>query len=250
MSATPSQLDAAPTTARAVAEAVGASALGKRIDERAVLDAIDLRVLQGQFVALLGANGAGKSTLLRILATLTPPTSGELRLFGMRAGGREARAARGRIGMIAHQSMLYRDLSARENLEFFARLYGVSDPRRRAAELLDVVALPDRADDPVKTFSRGMTQRVAIARALVHDPDLLLADEPFDGLDAPSVATVEQLLEDLHAQGRTVILANHAIDQSLRLAERAVALRAGRVVIDEVSASLRAAEVLAEMERP
>jgi heme exporter protein A len=222
--------------------------LCKRIDERPVLEGIDLRVPRGQFVTLLGANGAGKSTLLKILATLMPPRSGELRLFGKPVIGRDAGAARGRIGMIGHQSMLYRDLSARENLEFFARLYGVPDPRGRASQLLNVVALPHRADDPVKTFSRGMIQRVAIARALVHDPDLLLADEPFDGLDAPSTATLEQLMGDLHEQGKTVILANHSIDQSLRLADRAVVLRGGRVVIDQPSESLRPAEVLAEME--
>jgi heme exporter protein A len=222
--------------------------LCKRIDERAVLDAIDLQVSRGQFVTLLGANGAGKSTLLKVLATLTPPTSGELRLFGKPGTGQDARAARARIGMIAHQPMLYRDLSARENLEFFARLYGVPDPRGRARQLLDVIELSRRADDPVKTFSRGMTQRVAIARALVHDPGLLLADEPFDGLDAPSVATLEQLLTDLREQGTTVILANHSIDQSLQLADQAIVLRGGRVVIDEPSRSLRATDVLAEME--
>ena len=246
MSAVPVQLDsAAPKAAPLVPEAVGAWALCKRIDERAVLDGIDLQVRRGQFVALIGANGAGKSTLLQVLATLTPPTSGELKLFGKAATGRDAQAARGRIGMIAHQSMLYRDLSARENLEFFARLYGVPDPRGRARQLLDVIALSPRADDAVKTFSRGMTQRVAIARALVHDPDLLLADEPFDGLDAPSVATLEDLLSDLRGQGKTVILANHCIDQSLRLADRAVVLDGGRVVIDELSGNLRSDDVLA-----
>ena len=248
MSAVPVQLDAAPRAAPVIPEAVGARALCKRIDERAVLDGIDLQVYRGQFVALLGANGAGKSTLLKVMATLTPPTLGELTLFGNPATGRQAQAARGRIGMIGHQSMLYRDLSARENLEFFARLYGVPDPRGRTQRLLDVIALSQRADDAVKTFSRGMTQRVAIARALVHEPDLLLADEPFDGLDAPSIATLEQLLSDLREQGMTVILANHSIDQSLRLADRAVVLRGGRVVIDEPSDSLRSDDVLAEME--
>ena len=251
MSALPAQIDTAHTASATQApEAVAALALGKRIDERAVLEAIDLRVPQGQFLALLGANGAGKSTLLKVLATLTPPTSGQLALFGTSVTGRSTHTVRARIGMIAHQSMLYRDLSARENLEFFARLYCVVDPRGRATELLDAVSLSDRADDAVKTFSRGMTQRVAIARALVHDPDLLLADEPFDGLDAPSSASLEQLLADLHAQGKTVILANHFIEQSLRLAERAVVLRVGSVVIDEPAQGLRPAEVLAEMEGP
>jgi heme exporter protein A len=248
VTAVPLQLDAAPKAAPVVSEAIGTRALCKQIDERAVLDGIDLQVHRGQFVALLGANGAGKSTLLKVLATLTPPTSGELILFGKPATGRDAQAARARIGMIAHQSMLYRDLSARENLEFFARVYGVPDPRGRARQLLELISLPHRADDAVKAFSRGMTQRVAIARALVHDPDLLLADEPFDGLDAPSIATMEQMLSDLSEQGTTVILANHSIDQSLRLADRAVVLRGGRVVIDAPSGRLRSEDVLTEME--
>jgi ABC-type multidrug transport system ATPase subunit len=145
--------------------------------------------------------------------------------------------------------MLYRDLSARENLEFFGRLYGIPDPRGRAEELLDAVGLLDRADDPVRGYSRGMTQRAAIARALVHDPSLLLADEPFDGLDAPSAAALEQLLSDLHADGRTLILANHDIIQSLRLARRAIVLNRGRVVVDEPSRLLAADDVLAGMGR-
>jgi heme exporter protein A len=205
-------------------------------------------VLAGQYVALLGANGAGKSTLLKILATLIPPSSGQLLLFGD-AVGHDGWAARRRIGLIGHQSMLYRDLSAFENLVFFGRLYGVSDPAARAQTLLKAVDLWDRADDPVKALSRGMMQRVAIARALVHDPDLLLADEPFDGLDAPSSRALEELLAKLHGGGKTVILANHDIDQSLRLSQRAIVLRKGRVVIDQPSQQLTAAAVLKEMQR-
>ena len=157
--------------------AVAAKDLSKSIDERPILHRLNLQILPGEFVALLGANGAGKSTLLKVLATLTPQTAGELLLFGQSAT-REMIRVRGRIGLIGHQSMLYRDLSAWENLEFFGKLYGVKDPGRRADELLAALSLADRAQDAVKTFSRGMTQRVAIARALMHNPDLLLADEP------------------------------------------------------------------------
>jgi heme exporter protein A len=234
--------------AAATEYAVQAVGLCKSIDDRAVLQDIDLIIEPGRAVALLGANGAGKSTLLKVLATLTSPTAGELTILGQSAGSNSA-ALRARIGLIGHQSMLYRDLSARQNLEFFGRLYGLPDPKGRAADLLDAIGLSSRADDPVKSFSRGMTQRVAIARALVHDPELLLADEPFDGLDAPSCALLEEMLTDLHRSGKTLILANHDISQSLRLTEQTVVLREGRVVIDQASKDLEPAAVLAEMER-
>ena len=230
-------------------DVVRAAGLSKVIDERPVLHDIDLVVEPGQSVALLGANGAGKSTLLKVLATLAPPSSGTLNLFGVPTT-KDAAALRARIGLIGHQSMLYRDLSARQNLEFFGRLYDVAEPRTRAEELLAAIGLLDRADDPVKTFSRGMAQRVAIARAIVHDPQLLLADEPFDGLDAPSTAVLEQILADLHESGKTLILANHDITQSLRLTDRTVVLRTGEVAINERSRDLHSAAVLAEMERP
>jgi heme exporter protein A len=245
MSPLPIQVEVPPATQ--TTPAVAAVALEKWIDERPILRDINLSVPAGRYVTLLGANGAGKSTLLKILATLIPPSGGELKLFG-RTVTHDAATPRSRIGLIGHQSMLYRDLSARENLVFFGRLYGVSDPRTRAEELLEAVGLSDRADDPVKAFSRGMTQRVAIARALMHGPELLLADEPFDGLDAPSCRSLEQLLGRLHEAGKTIILANHDIDQSLRLAEAAVVLRRGSIVIAKPVRQLDGEQVLREME--
>jgi ABC-type multidrug transport system ATPase subunit len=223
--------------------------LVKSIDERPVLRGISLAIAAGEYVAVLGANGAGKSTLLRVLATLTPPTGGRVELFGQatEVGGAGLRA---RIGLIAHQSMLYRDLSAIDNLVFFARLYGLgaAAARDRAGEMLATVGLAHRAADPVKAFSRGMVQRLAIARALLHDPDLLLADEPFAGLDAPSTASLEDLLARLNGDGRkTVVLVNHDVDQSLRLASRAVVLRGGRVALDESTCRLYPREVLSEV---
>ena len=231
----------------AAAMPVRASGLCKSIDERPILKGIDLEVGRGRFIALLGANGAGKSTLLKLLATLTTPTSGRLELFGMEARGTAAVKVRAKIGLIGHQTMLYHDLSARENLEFFGALYGVADVRKRAMHLLEAMGLATRASDAVKAFSRGMMQRVAIARALMHDPDLLLADEPFAGLDAPSAAVLEKVLRDLHAAGKTIVLANHDIGQSLRLAERAVVLRGGKKVIDAGSSELDERRVLQEM---
>jgi heme exporter protein A len=184
--------------------------------------------------------------LLKVLATLMPVTAGRVELFGETASATSA-GLRRRIGLIGHDSMLYRDLTARENLEFFGRLYGIPNPASRTARLLQVMGLLDRADDPVKSFSRGMTQRVAIARALVHDPELILADEPFDGLDAPSVAATEELLDRLHQTGKTILLVNHDIAQSLRIARRILVLSRGRILIDALTDTLDAASVLAEV---
>jgi heme exporter protein A len=244
-----SEVTAAGTATTGVAVPVKAEGLGVAIDSRAILADVDLEVGAGEYVAVLGANGAGKSSLLKVLATLTHASSGRLDLFGRRVGGSsgDCRALRARIGLIGHQSMLYRDLTARENLEFFAKLYGVPRPAERAGRLLEAMGLGNRADDPVKSFSRGMVQRVAIARAIVHGPQLILADEPFDGLDAPSVASTEALLAHLHRAGTTLIVVNHDIEQSLRLAPRAVVLRRGRVVVDAATRNLNAVDVLAEV---
>lgn len=233
------ELDAPPAP-------VAAIALSKVIDSRPILHDVSLVVPPGEFLAILGANGAGKSTLLKVIATLTSASSGELHLFGQRVT-RDSASLRARIGLIGHQSMLYRDLTARENLEFFGRLYGVEKPVARAQRLLEVIGLADRADDAVKSFSRGMVQRVAIARALVHDPQLMLADEPFDGLDAPSVSATESLLTHLHSAGKTIILVNHDIPQSLNLARRIIVLRRGAVSLDAPARSLDVATMLKEM---
>ena len=225
---------------------VRAERLAKSIDERSVLNGIDLSIAAGEFVVILGINGAGKTTLLKILSTLMTPTAGQVQLFGIYVS-RHTGPARARLGLIGHQSMLYRDLTARENLELFARLYGVNSPKRRAEELLMIVGLLDRADDAVKTFSRGMCQRVSIARALVHEPDLVLADEPFAGLDVPGAAAVERLLTDLHAAGKTIVMVNHDVLQSLRLAERVLVLEGGSIAIDQEARVEDAPAILAAL---
>jgi len=231
---------------RVAAPVVAAAGLCLSIDGAPILQEISIDIPAGQSVALLGANGAGKTTLLRVLATLIPPSAGRLDLLG-RTVGPHAADVRARIGLIAHQPMLYRDLSARENLEFFARLYDVAAPARRATEALAMVGLASRADQAVKALSRGMTHRLAIARALIHRPDLILADEPFDGLDAPSVGALEALVGRLRREGRTLVIANHDIARSLALADRAVVLRCGRVVIDAPAAEISAETVLEEI---
>jgi heme exporter protein A len=218
----------------------------KSIDERAILRDVSIEIAAGQFVTLLGANGTGKSTLLKIHTTLIPPSAGEVELFGRKAIATSSDLRR-RIGLIGQDSMLYRDLSARENLEFFGRLYDLADPAARAKQMLAMIGLSDRSNDPVRTFSRGMVQRVAIARALLHDPQLVLADEPFAGLDAPSIEALEHLLDDLNRAGKTIVLVNHDIEQSLRIADHAIVLRGGTVVVDQPTHRLYAKEVLAEV---
>ena len=235
------------TTATAAADpVVRAAHIGKSIDERPVLKDLNLEIGAGQYVAVIGPNGAGKSTLLRIIATLVPPSTGQVFLFGHAADHSGARL-RAKIGFIGHQSMLYRDLSAKENLEFYAKLYGLKNPTKRARQMLQMAGLSDRANDPVKVFSRGMLQRAAIARALLHDPELILADEPFTGLDAPSIQAMEQLLGDLNTAGKTIIMVNHDIEQSLHLADRAIILRGGRIVVNEPTFRLYPREVLSEV---
>ena len=228
------------------ASAVELREVCKTIDDRPILQDVTIDVPSGQLLAVLGANGSGKSSLLRIISTLVAPSSGKLKLFGQTATATSADLRR-RVGLIGDQSMLYRDLSPRENLEFFAKLYGLRDPAARAARMLEMIGLSARGGDPVRTFSRGMTQRVAIARALLHDPELLLADEPFAGLDAPSIDALEQLFGQLGEAGKTIILVNHDIEQSLRLADHAIVMRRGRIALDQPTHRLYAREVLSEV---
>ncbi len=220
--------------------------LAFRIDDRPILRDFSARIGAGEFVALLGSNGAGKTTLLKILALLRSPSSGTLELFGKPAH-RQAHDLRRRIGLIGHQSMLYGELSVRENLRFFGQLYGLRDLAARTDQLLDTLGLLDRRHDAVKTFSRGMLQRASIARALLHDPDLLLADEPFTGLDAPSAQSLEALLSNLHRVGKTIIIVHHDLSHALRLAGRAIVLNRGGIAIDQPTSSLSAERIIEQL---
>ena len=220
--------------------------LTKTLDDRPILRGIDLKIDTGEYVAMLGANGAGKSTLLKILSTLMSPTDGRVELFGQPLTTSNVKL-RSRIGLIGQDAMLYRDLSARENLTFFAKLYQMDNPDHCAERMLRMVGLIDRGNDAIKRFSRGMIQRVSIARALLHNPDLILADEPFAGLDAPSIQALEGLLQRLNGAGKTILLVNHDIEQTFQLAERIVVLRGGKVVIDQPTHRLYAREVLSEV---
>jgi ABC-type multidrug transport system ATPase subunit len=208
---------------------VTATDISRHFGRRRALARISFECRAGEIVGLLGPNGAGKSTLLAILATLLAPSTGQIVYGGHTA--REAGAAlRGRLGMLGHDLFLYPELTAKENLLFFARLYGVADPERRVAASLEHASLADRADDQVLGFSRGMRQRLALERALVHEPRLLLLDEPFTGLDQTSAAALVTRLQGLRAEGCLVIVATHDLEVAEGLLSRALYLRGGRLV--------------------
>ena len=177
----------------------------------------------GRTLAVFGANGAGKTTLLRILATLLRPHRGEARVLGRSLPG-EGWAVRGRVGLLGHDPLLYRDLSARENLRFHARLHGA--PAERIEALLDAVGMARRADEPVHTLSRGMTQRVAVCRAVLHEPELLLLDEPLANLDPGAAAAVEPLIGP--GSGVTRVVISHDVAHGLAEADLVLGLRGGR----------------------
>jgi heme exporter protein A len=209
---------------------------------RALID-VSTTFAPGRVSAVLGPNGAGKSTLLGILSTLVPPTKGTVRWGEMTLG--RASDARARIGYVGHDPGLYGDLTARENLALFAELYGVPRPVERAAEMLARVGLGDVAvQAPARTFSRGMSQRLALARALLHEPDLLLFDEPSSALDPSGAAWLQEELAAERDAGRIVVLVTHDLEAAAAVAEHVVVLRRGRVAYDETRPGGFGAEAL------
>ena len=205
-----------------------ARGLTKRFGSIAAVDGIDLELRRGESLAVFGPNGAGKTTLTRILTSTLRPTSGTLRIAGRDPREDELRSRR-ILGLISHQTFLYDDLSARENLVFFARMHGLRDAGERADALLASVGLGDRADDPAGTFSRGMQQRLALARCLVHDPELVFLDEPFTGLDPHAASLFRAALGRIRSEGRTLFLVTHSLAEGLELCERWMILSAGRI---------------------
>jgi len=193
-----------------------------------VLAGVDLVVHAGESVVLLGPNGAGKTTLLRVLALLLRPGGGRLALFGVDAAAAPP-ALRRRIGYVGHESLCYPDLTAAENLAFYARLFGVPDAAARIRELLVWAGLEPHARRPVRAYSRGMTQRLAVARALLHGPDLLLLDEPFTGLDAEAVAALQRVLVILREAGHAIVLTTHDLERAAPVATRLAILHQGRI---------------------
>ena len=191
---------------------ISASGLGRRFGERRVLSGVDVRLEERGFLLVTGPNGSGKTTLLRLLGGLLAPTEGEL----------EVRADRGRIGFLGHEPLVYRELSALENLDLFGRLYRVPERRERTGMLLERFGLWDARGEPVSTFSRGMVQRLALCRTLLHDPELLLLDEPFSALDVDGAEVLQAELND--SVSRTVVVASHQPDRIVPLATQRLAL--------------------------
>ena len=207
--------------------AIRAIQLSKAFDGRTVLDAVDLEIAAGESVALTGANGAGKTTLLGCLASMLRPDAGEVRWFGQLFGRNVA--LRRQIGMVAHENGLYSHLTLRENLIFAARMGGIDRTRQLADQWLDVTGLGPHADVLPTRLSRGMRQRLAVARALIHNPPVLLLDEPFAALDAAGAEWLLTLLSNLHGRGHTICFVTHEQQKIHRLAQRVLELREGRV---------------------
>lgn len=208
-----------------------------------VLRGVNLHVRPGEFLTLVGPNGAGKSTLLRIAATLLTPTSGEIAVGGWPLP-QHAHKVRRHIGLVSHQSLLYGDLTAAENLAFFGRLYQLDNLADRVATALRTVGLFARQRDPVNTFSRGMVQRLTIARATLHEPDVLLLDEPYTGLDQDAAALLDELLRRESANGRTIFMITHDLLHGLNLCNRIAILNRGKIVADMESSGIGPAEFL------
>ena len=209
-------------------EQVTVSDVSRVYGRRRALAHVSLTCSAGQVIGLLGPNGAGKSTLLGLLSTLTEPSAGEVR-YGDRTAREAGAALRAQVGFLSHDLQLYPELSARENLEFFAGLYGLDRPAERVVEALTSAGLSDRAGDVVEGLSRGMRQRLALERTLLHSPRLVLFDEPFTGLDEAACEALVTRLRALRAARRIIVLATHDLDVVDGLLDRAVILRRGRI---------------------
>lgn len=208
--------------------AIEASHLTKAFGARKAIDDVSFALPEGSFLSIFGPNGAGKTTLLRMLSTLSRPTSGTVSIAGIEAKEKPDEV-RERVGLISHLPMLYPDLTAEENLMFYARIYGIDDPQDRVDYLLDAVGLAHRKLDTIRTFSRGMAQRVSIARALVHDPAIVLLDEPYSGLDPHAVEIFDDLIGSVRA-GRTFVMVSHDLAKGFAMCTHALVLARGRVV--------------------
>jgi heme exporter protein A len=207
------------------------SQLTKSFGPRQALAGVDLHIAPGECIVLCGPNGAGKTTLLRILATLARPTSGTVRIAGLDPAKAGA-DVRQHIGFLSHRTLLYDDLTAEQNLAFYARMYAIPDAQARIAGLLERVGLTARRHDLVRTYSRGMQQRLAVARAVLHRPSLILLDEPYTGLDPLAADALTALLTDLTGEGCTLLLTSHNLQTDVTLNRRVVVLNRGRIVYD------------------
>jgi len=217
--------------------------LGKRFGLKTVLRGVNFRVKPGEFVALLGPNGAGKTTFLRILASLSKPSLGEITIAGYKLPG-EAAQVRARLGVVSHLPLLYGDLTAEENLRFYARMYGITNYQLRITEVLEMVGLENRRRDLVRAYSRGMQQRLAIGRAVLHDPQIMLFDEPYTGLDQDASSMLDEVLKTVAAQGRTVVMTSHDLARAEELATRFDILSRGVIAASATRKQLKKSNLL------
>ena len=217
-----------PTLTSTVAPIVEAADLTRNFGSRKAVAGVSFSLAPGDCLAVFGPNGAGKTTLLRLLAGLLKPSSGNARLAGIPLPG--GALARSRVGLISHHTMLYEALTARENVSFAARLYGIRDSAGRVDDSLGRMAMLERADAPVRLLSRGMQQRVSIARAMVHSPQVVLADEPYNGLDDSGARSLTVLLRELRSSGTAIIIVTHNLAEGLSLASHAAVMQRGRFV--------------------
>jgi len=203
--------------------------LVKRFGYKMVLKGMEFTAEPGEFVGLLGPNGAGKTTFLRILSSLSRPTMGLVRVAGYQLP-QQAAGVRANLGVLSHQPLLYGDLTGEENLQFFGRMYAVDGLEARIGEVLELVDLSRRGQDLVRTYSRGMAQRLAIARAVIHDPGILLLDEPYTGLDQDASVMLDTVLKQIAAQGRTVVMTSHDLVRTADLCSRFDVLSRGKII--------------------
>jgi heme ABC exporter ATP-binding subunit CcmA len=236
---TPMVSDPSPAAA-----AIRVEGLGKSYDLRPVLRDVSFALPAGRTLALLGPNGAGKTTLLRVLATLVRPSRGRAEMLGLDVR-QDAAEIRRLVGYVGHQPHLYDDLTARENLLFFARLYGLRDGATRAERLLARVGLRMKANERVRTLSRGQVQRLALARGIVHDPAVLLLDEPDTGLDDEAAELLDELLRERAETGRTTVFTTHQLARGLAQSDEVLVLLGGRVAACGPSAMLDVAAIRA-----
>ncbi|MDF1502448.1 heme ABC exporter ATP-binding protein CcmA [Roseisolibacter sp. H3M3-2] len=241
--AAPSELHA-PAAAPAPPPALEADGLRRAFGPRRAVDGVSFALAPGECLALFGPNGAGKTTTLRMLAGLLSPTAGEARVDGRPIAKDEA--VRARVGLISHHAMLYAALTAQENVAFAARLYGVADPEGAARASLERMRVLERADTPVRRLSRGLQQRVSIARAMVHDPRVVLLDEPFTGLDDAGARALTGALTTLKAAGAALVLVTHNLVEGLALATRVAVMRDGAFVLDRPRAAVEDVAFAAE----
>ncbi len=216
--------------------------LAKSFGSHTALRSVDLEVGKGECVAILGPNGAGKTTLIKVLATLAKASGGKVRLAGFDIT-KNAVQIRRQIGVVSHQPFLYDNLTAYENLKFYGKMYDVPDLEGRIFEVIEQVGLATRIHDLVQIFSRGMQQRLSIARAILHDPPILLFDEPETGLDQRSTAMLSELLKKLIAGNRTVLMTTHNLEWCLELGDRVMVLHRGRITYEETGQNLGLTEL-------